>query len=568
MSNSTNTISQENEAANSEQEDLEFATVFREHIRAGYQIMYVPTTEETRVETEIRRVAKKLNTKPTVVTWDCFAGFDHEKLSGDPKMRNPLIALEAIIDEKILPMPNGKNDATGNYIFVFRDLDDYMADPGVRRRLRSLSEGHMLVNNKMRRPLVIVSPSLNIHPKLRSSITVIDFALPDEAKLVRQVEFLQRSIIDSTPRSERSAATGQNPSDITDELKQQLAVNLLGLTSIESENCLSRCLVRHSGFKPEMLATIKEEKAAIVKKSEVLTYIPESGVRARSEIGGYDLYMNWLDKRKQAYTPKAVAQHIDFPKGVVLLGLPGTGKSMVAKATCEILGLPGYILDIGSLFGSMVGESEQRTRDVLKQIDAQRGCVLVIDEADKALGNAHNSSGDSGVTKRVFGTILTWLAENNSRTFCIMTLNRTEGLPPELTRAGRFDAMFYTDLPTEVERKQILEIHMRRRNVEPDSLNMQAGDWAELVKATQGFVGAELEEVVREARYTAFNNREDGNPSFPELMEAVGSIVPMTTRDPDGMNSIREFCKDKAKPVTSPQTVRASQRMRGVDLKQ
>lgn len=521
--------------------DNEFATVLEEHLRAGYQMMYVQTPEEARVESEIGRVVKSMGQKFSgLVTWDCFEGFSGpDCLKDDPKLKSPLAALEAIIDDKRLP----KEDKAGNFVFVFRDVDDYMQDPNFRRRLKSLAEGNRLVNRNRARPIIIVSPTLNIHPKLRSSITVVDFALPSEAKLARQIEFVRQSVESKDP----------NRAKVTPELAQLLATNLLGLTSTEAENCLSRCLVRHAGFKDEMLSTIKDEKAAIVKKSEVMTYIPEDSCRSRADIGGFDLYMDWLDRRKLAYTPEARAQNLDYPKGVALIGLPGTGKSMVAKATCMILGLPGYILDVGALFGSLVGESEQRTRDALKQIDAQKGCVLLIDEADKALGNAHSSTGDSGVTRRVFGTILTWLAENNSRTFCIMTLNRTEGLPPELTRAGRFDAMFYTDLPTDTERRQILEIHMRRRGVDPTRLSLGDGEWSELLKKTQGFVGAELEEVIREARAMVFEKTRQGVPDFGTLMEAASAIVPMTQQDPDGMKAIREFCKDKARPVTSPQ---------------
>lgn len=520
--------------------DNEFAKVLEEHLRAGYQMMYVQTPEEARVESEIGRVVKAMGQKFTgMVTWDCFEGFSGpEGLKDDPKLKNPLMALEAIIDDKRLP----KDDKAGNFVFVFRDIDDYMQDPNFRRRLKTLAEGNRLVNRNRARPIIIVSPSLNIHAKLRSSITVVDFALPSEAKLARQIEFVRQSVESKDPERAK----------VTPALAALLATNLLGLTSTEAENCLSRCLVRHAGFKDEMLSTIKDEKAAIVKKSEVLTYIPEDSCRSRADIGGYDLFMNWLDRRKLAYSPEARLHNLDYPKGVVLLGLPGTGKSMVAKAACMLLGLPGYILDVGALFGSLVGESEQRTRDVLKQIDAQKGCVLLIDEADKALGNAHSSTGDSGVTRRVFGTILTWLAENNSRTFCIMTLNRTEGLPPELTRAGRFDAMFYTDLPNDAERRQIMEIHMRRRGVDPTNLTIGDAEWAELVKKTLGFVGAELEEVVREARYMAFERSQQGVPDFGAMMEAASAIVPMTVRDPEGMQAIRDFCKDKARPVTSP----------------
>lgn len=527
-----------------------FQVILDEHIRAGYQVMYIPTSEESRVEAEITAVTKVMNPVMHVVTWDCFEGFSKNSKLTDPKYRNPVVALETIADEQAFA-------GLGNVLFVFRDLDDFMNDWNIRRRIRSLAEGNRLVNARIKHPMVILSPQLQIHPKLKASISVVEFALPSEANLLRQIEFVRQSIA-SSGDPERAV--------LSDELRGTLAVNLLGLTINEAENCLSRCLVRHGGFKPDMLATIKEEKAAIVRKSEVLTYIPEDSIRSRNEIGGYNLYMDWLELRKRSYLPAAQSLKIDYPKGVALLGLPGTGKSMVAKATCMILGLPGYILDIGSLFGSMVGESEQRTRDALKQIDAQKGCVLVIDEADKALGNAHSSTGDSGVTRRVFGTILTWLAENNSRTFTIMTLNRTDGLPPELMRAGRFDALFYTDLPNESERRQIIDIHLRIRGVDPAALKLGAKEWKAVVDATKGYVGSELEVLVREARYLSYARRESGDPTFEEFTEATGAIVPLTVRDPEGMEKIREYCKNKAQPVTSPQNIRSGREARAIDV--
>lgn len=515
--------------------DSEFATSLNEHIRAGYQIMYVPTSEETRVELEIARVAKTLGRE--VVTWDCYEAFGGNVpgLQKD-EFKNPIKALDQLTSDAI----------HGDYIFVFRDLDNYMKDFQVERRLRSMAEGHMLVNPNRSRPLIIVSPLLSITPKLKPSISVIEFSLPDENKIKRQIDYIQKSVERRNP----------DRAHLDAELRELLATNLLGLTSNEAENCLSRCIVKHGGFRPEMVSTIKDEKAAIVKKSEVLTYIPEDSTARREDIGGYDLYMQWLDRRKLSYTPEARAENIDYPKGVVLVGVPGSGKSMMAKATCMVLGLPGYVLDIGSLFGALVGESETRTREVLKQIDAQKGCVLVIDEADKALGDAHTSRGDSGVTRRVFGTILTWLAENKDKTFCIMTLNRTEGLPPELTRAGRFDKIFYTTLPHEAERRQILEIHLRIRGVDPAALNLEEADWKAVMAATESFVGSELEEVVREARYLAFEQHGTGLPTFEQLMLSANSIVPMTKSDAEGMRQIQEFCKDRGSPVTTPREVR------------
>jgi SpoVK/Ycf46/Vps4 family AAA+-type ATPase len=338
------------------------------------------------------------------------------------------------------------------------------------------------------------------------------------------------------------------------------------LTSNEAENALARCLVRKGGFCEEMLGIIKDEKASIVKKSEVLTYIPEDQQASREEIGGFDMLLSWVDRRRLAYSRDAQEKKIDYPKGVVLIGIPGTGKSYVAAAVARLLGLPGYIMDIGSVFGSLVGESEQRMRDAIRQIEAQQGCVLLLDEADKAFGGATDSQGDSGVTRRVFGQLLTWLAAKQDRTFVIMTLNRTKGIPPEFLRAGRFDAVFWTDLPHEIERRQILDIHLKKRGVEPGSLELGDAEWVEVVQATNGYVGAEIEQIVKEARYISYERRQVGEPTFEEIIEAKESIIPIGTLEQEKVNEIREWCKNRAKNVSSPPPSKRQPRTRAVDV--
>ena len=534
-------------------EDKEFAKLFDEHLRAGYQCLYIPTSEESRLELEITRVAKNL--KMGVITWDCFEGFSYDPLKGPQfdKYKSPIAALGLLANEE-----EAASIFTGNHVFVFRDLDDYFVDHQVRRRIRSLCEGVRLVNKRHKRPLVIVSPKLDVHPKLKSSVYPLEFNLPSEDKLRKTFDFVKLSIESKDP----------NKAKCSPELADGIVSCLLGLTSAEAENALARCLVRHSGFKPEMLGTIKDEKAAIVKKSDVLTYIPESNTAARSEIGGFDQFLDWLDRRKLAYTKQARSINLDYPKGVVLMGLPGTGKSMVGKAASRLLGIPGYSMDVGSVFGSLVGESEQRMRDALRQVEAQKGCVLILDEADKAFGGAVDSQGDSGVTRRVFGQMLQWLAEKQDKTFVIMTLNRTAGLPPELLRAGRFDELFYTDLPSDEERRQIIEIHFRKRGVDPAQLGFGDAEWQQIIEKTTGYVGSELEEVVRNARYRCFESRQVGVPTFEEVLEEAGSVVSMSQRDPDGINKIREYCKDKGKCVSYPKTAKAGRRgrTRSVDV--
>lgn len=206
-------------------------------------------------------------------------------------------------------------------------------------------------------------------------------------------------------------------------------------------------------------------------------------------------------------------------------------------------------MDISSVFGSLVGESEQRMRDALRQIDAQRGAVVVVDEADKAFGGAVEGASDSGTSRRVFGLFLTWLAEQKDwPTFVIMTLNRTKGLPPELLRAGRFDAIFYTDLPGPEERREILEVHMRKRQLDPAGYSDQ--EWKQLLDMTEGLVGAELEQLLIEARFISWAARQSPRPTLEEIQEAMGAIRPIAKTEAEAVQEIRAWCSTRAVPVS------------------
>lgn len=546
------TATQPRPAAPVDPAQLEFSDILAEHLRAGYQMLYIPTSEEARVERAIAAVC--LTQHMNMITWDVFEGFNAVEMEGftppNEEMRKPKYkdVIQALITVDSYELANP------NTVFIFRDLDDMFANPVVRRAIRSLCEANRLVNDARKRPIIVTSPSLTIHPKLRACVAVVDFKLPGEETLEETFTFVQRAIQVNDAEKARCS----------DELKERLIGTMRGLTSNEAENALSRASVRHRGFCEEMLHTLKEEKASIIAKSEVLTYLDESAIVDRKDIGGFENLIEFVERRKMAYTRAARVERIDFPKGFTLVGVPGTGKSVVAAAVGKILGMPVYTLDVGAVFGSLVGESESRMRDALRTVTAQQGCVLLLDEADKAFGGAADSTGDSGVTRRVFGQMLTWLAGKNDRTFVIMTMNRTAGIPPEFLRAGRFDAVFYTDMPTTRERREILEIHFRKRGVDVAALGFDEKQWEQLITDTKGFVGSELEEIVRESRYTSFAKRGSGIPNFDEVQSVQATMVPLSKLDAVGIKEIRDWCHDRARPVSRPERAARTPRTRGI----
>lgn len=546
----------------------EFGTNFYEHQRAGYQCVLIPTAEETRVELELQNVAQVSLRR--FVTWDVNDGFvlstsnpaeqePMNSITGDPRRNfcNPLVALRAIAEPDILPK---------NCVLVMRDIVDFFADATIRRALRSLITQRRIRRGKtadsaaLSRIVVLVSPKRELHHNLRSDVSIIEFDLPGEASISERFEYVRKSISDKNP--EKAVCS--------DELREQAVACMAGLTSVEAENALIRAVVHCDAFTPGILDLLKREKAEIVKKGEVLTYIPETSSAERNAIGGYDNLLSFVDRRCQAYSREARAINLDYPKGISLLGLPGTGKSMVAKSICRMLGVPGFILDIGALFGSLVGESEMRTREVIRQVEAQRGCVLVIDEVDKAFANALNSSGDSGVTQRIFGRMLTWLADKQDRTFVVMTMNRAEGLPPEFLRPGRIDKVFWVDLPNSTERRTIMNIHFRKRGVDPTTLGLSEQTWTTLIdEKLDNYAGAELEEVVKEARYLSWENRKNGDPNQEELFMAAASVRAMAVSEPVAIRQMREWGSKNATPVTIQRVtepVPAALRRRAVDM--
>jgi len=527
------------------------------YVASGYQILYIQTSEEGRVEREIARLcdAKDMH----MVTWDVVVGLDD---GGSRALGMTREAAAEFVDPtkalKYITSDANQNDT----VYVFRDLDDFYAkSPVIRRQLQSISEHAMLSRTndsgvQMYRPMIIISSASGIPPKLAQYVAVLDYALPTDKDIDHIVDFILASPVP--------------PLSITDDLREQTIRCLAGLTSSEIENSFSRAIHLNGSVSPGILPIIKAEKAKIIKKGDVLTYIPEDSTGDLGDIGGFEAFNEWIQNRAACYSKAAIEQKLDFPKGIGLLGPPGTAKSVAAKMLCKTLNLPGYNLNIGAIFGSLVGESEGRVRDAIKQIEAQNGAVVVIDEVDKALGGAAGGKGDSGVSSRVLGTILTWLAEKTSPTFVVMTMNRIDDLPPELLRSGRFDAIFCTDLPTDSARKDIFNIHLKKRDrlATIAELDADPRKWAKLIASTKDFVGAEIESAIVDAQCTSFTARGIAAPTYDDLLVSVEGTVPLARLQAKAVESMRQFAKDgRAKPVWKESTnEKTAKRVRNLNV--
>jgi SpoVK/Ycf46/Vps4 family AAA+-type ATPase len=291
----------------------------------------------------------------------------------------------------------------------------------------------------------------------------------------------------------------------------------------------------------DFIAIISANKTAVVQKSDVLELLPPANM---DDVGGLEVLKEWITMRKRCFTQEARDFGVDVPKGAVFIGPPGTGKSLAAKAIAYELEQPLIKFDIGKVFNSLVGESEARVRSALKQLEAIAPCVVLLDEVDKGLGGSHNGGGDSGVSQRILGTILTFMQENRAPIFWIMTANRVNGLPPELLRKGRMDEVFSVLPPNALERVAVLKIHLRKRFQNPDEIT----DLEVAVSASEGFVSAELEAAVKEAVTVAFHT--DVKVTGELIKEQLGLMKPISVAFKEDFDRMRQWAAENARPAS------------------
>lgn len=484
------------------------------YFRAAFPGIAIQTTEEIRAMGDVYSAAKEVGRAITV--WSCTEGVQEVFPN----------AKEISDTEDLLSAMKQRPSET---VMVFRDIHTWPfdRDPMLARGLRDLltwapNEGSCVV---------ILAPEYRPHPTCEKMITVLEYALPSKDDLQRITDGIADS---AKPKKIKSG--------------EEIIRALGGLSTTEAENALALSLVENGKFDPEV---IYREKVLAVKRSGLLEVV-EADPRGLSGIGGLEELKAWIAKRKRAYSPEAVKFGLPSPKGVLLVGVPGTGKSLSAKAFGTALGVPTIKLDIGALFNSLVGESEARTRDALKLAEAMSPCVLWVDEIDKGLSGSSGASGDSGVTRRVFGTIISWMQERRRPVFLVATANQVEGLPPELLRKGRFDEIFAVDLPNENERAAIFGLHLERRGRK--ELAEKFGK--EVILSTNGFTGSEIENVIEEAMFNAFDL--DRDITEQDLVTAARATTPLSVTAKEQIERIREWAKTRARFASKPLEIAVS----------
>lgn len=482
-------------------------------IRSKYPILYVVSWEERRVEATVHKIASEL--KRTLHTWSLTQGMKPPVLASQGKTSLPgeLEALAQVFES-----------AEGT-IFLLKDFHHYVRDPRVIRLMRDIA----FKLRSRKQTLIIMGPVLNLPPELEKELTVVDFPMPNAEEI--------SAILDKAVE-----AVKDNPSvdaTLSPETREILVKNAQGLTLDEVESVFARSLVESKKFDQSV---ILEEKKQIIKKSGILEYYPPS--ESLAAVGGMKSLKEWLDQRTTSFTDKAREFGIPTPKGILLLGVQGGGKSLTAKAIASTWMLPMLKMDVGRIFGSLVGQSEENIRKAIKTAESVAPCILWIDELEKGFAGT-SSVGDSGTTARVFSTFLTWMQEKTAPVFLIATANDVSALPPELLRKGRFDEIFFIDLPESKEREQIFDIHLKKRKRDPKEFKLKLKVLAE---KSEGFNGAEIEMAVIAALQRAFHEGRDITQA--DLEKEVEASVPLSVMMAEDISALRDWASLRARPAS------------------
>ena len=502
---------------------MNFAREIETLIRARYPILYITTWEETRVQGIILEIAAKRQKK--VYEWTYSSGIVpagtsiQSQKNRSAATKDPLVALDQVI-EQVEPA-----------IFLFKDFHPFLTrnNFAVVRKLKDIAL-HLKNSYKT---ILLVGPVLEIPPELDKEINVINFPLPTKEDLGGLLDRITAELQDHR----------QVTIDLDGAGRERLLQAALGLTMGEAENVLAKIIVKEQRLSADHINEVFSEKQQIVRKSGLLEYYATE--IDFDSIGGLDVLKDWLRKRVAAFTPEARDFGLPPPKGILLLGVQGCGKSLCAKAVAHVWQLPLLRFDMGRMFGSLVGSSEENVRRAISVAESVAPAVLWVDEIDKAFAGSQSSAvTDGGTTARVFGTFLTWLSEKNTPVFVVATANDVTQLPPELMRKGRLDEIFYVDLPSPEERMDVFRIHLSKRGRDPKGFDLEA-----LTLASQGFSGAEIEEAIISALYDAFYEQQEINT--PHILASLTQTVPLSRTMAEKVNTLRAWASGRARNASS-----------------
>lgn len=500
-------------------------------LRARNPLLWIVTREEARAESYLFEAAASAGYLAQF--WDVAAGFTD--ISG-----NPLGAYDDAAGDPDAALGVIKDAAGQRNVWVLRDFPAWITGPTgpiVLRRLRNLARPDGLPSKSTddAQAVIVISPSSDVPPELSDVATVLKWPLPDREEIADILD----ATIESLAEKYRAAAVNGSRDAVIDAA--------VGLSGEEAQATFARSLVDTKTVDPAVVAA--EKQRAIAKGGILEWFDPIPG--GLEAVGGLDNYKSWLVSRAAAYSPAAREYGLPAPKGCLVVGVPGCGKSLSAKSIGTEWGVPIIRLDLGKLKSKYVGESEGNLRQALSQIEAIGRCVVWLDEIEKALDGATSGSADGGVSADALGAILSWMQDRQGEAFVIATANNAEKLPPELLRKGRFDEVWWVDLPTPAERASIMVAALRSHKRNASSIDLDA-----IADATDLFTGAELAALVPDAMFVAFS---DGarEVTTDDLLEAAKTVVPLARSASEKITRLREFWVGRARPATSASVVPA-----------
>ena len=470
-------------------------------LKARYPIIYINTIEEDRVEYVIRKNVKTILNR-SIYSWDFVDGYTNNPNNEGFAKRNPLQALELV--ERL----NAETPA----VFLLKDFNRFLTDLSISRKLRNISR----ILKLQPKTLIIIGSDLTIPKELQDLITVLQFQLPLEDEISQELNRLVNSL----------------NIQIDSQLFENLTRACQGLSLERIRRVLSKIIATYKTIDNNSIAVLLSEKKQIISQTEILEYASVN--ETVTNLGGLDNLKDWLKKRKTAFGVQASNYGLPTPRGLLLIGIQGTGKSLTAKAIANEWQLPLLKLDVGKLFGGIVGESESRLRQMINVAETISPCILWIDEIDKAFSNTE-SKGDSGTSNRVLATFISWLSEKTKPVFVISTANNIDLLPLEIIRKGRFDEIFFLDLPQKEEREEIFRIHLRE--FRPNS--WESFDYSKLAQLSESFSGAEIRQSIIEGMYHAFYEKREFTTD--DICMALNELIPLADLETNQMLKLKNW---------------------------
>jgi len=504
-------------------------------LRARNPLIWITTKEEARAERLLMEAATAAQYEPRF--WDCATGITD--YAGKPQEAGASCTDPAQVLTTIRDTPRRQ-------VWILRDLTPWLRDPSVTRSLRSLARALTLTPRQEARALILLTPSSEIPPELAGHAIAFEFPLPDRAEIAAILDAALSALPDELRASAAENGTREAAIDAA-----------VGLTAEEAQACYAKSLVSTRKIDP---ATVAAEKKRVIAREKVLEWIDPipAGLDA---VGGLDALKAWLNTRRAAFGPRARAYGLPAPKGALLVGVPGCGKSLTAKAIATAWAMPLLRLDMGALRSKWVGESEQNIRKALRVAETVAPCVLWLDEIEKALAGATQGAADGGTSADALGAVLSWMQDRAGSVFVVATANDVTALPPELLRKGRFDELFFVDLPSPQERTAILAAALK-------SHGRAAKDGIDLIacaEATQDFTGAELAALIPDALFTAFADSERAITTA-DLVAAALATVPLARTAAEKIEALRKWAKGRARAASSTPSTKTQGAHRALDI--